>query len=510
MVTTAVPLGFLLEGIPHEFVQGEREQLITAVCDVAQCCLPGSLFVAVRGHTVDGHLFVGEALRRGACGVVCEDLPEPLPTGCVIVHVPDSRVALSALAHRFFGEPSRYLRLIGVTGTNGKTTTTFFVRSVLERAGIPTGIVGTTGVVWREEHWPLAHTTPGPVELNSVLAELRRRGAVAVAMEVSSHALDQHRVTALRFAAALFTNLSHDHLDYHGTMEAYARAKRRLFELLPPDSIAIACETGDGWGRWMLEAAASRQRLSVGAASEADVVLRGIRVEHEGVSWEMRFPGTSAWVPFHARALGEHNAWNGALAATLGWALGLEIPLLQDAIATAQAPPGRMEAIPLPNGALALVDYAHTPDALERVLRAARGLLSEGEGRLFCVFGCGGGRDRAKRPLMGAIAAREADIVVLTNDNPRWEPPEEILADILSGIPAEARHRVWVIPDRGTALREAVSMSRQGDVILVAGKGHEEYQIIGSEVRPFSDRAVLRAIAEQMDEDVRAATMRDR
>jgi UDP-N-acetylmuramoyl-L-alanyl-D-glutamate--2,6-diaminopimelate ligase len=490
-------LAQLIAGLPYEHVRGPMEIPITAVCDDSRHCSPGALFVAVPGHTQDGHRFISDAIRNGAHAVVCQTPPEPLPEGCTVVRVPDSRAALSIIAHRFFGEPGRALRLVGVTGTNGKTTTTFFVRSILERAGIPTGIVGTTGAVFGAEHHQLRHTTPTPVELCSLLARFRHMGAAAVAMEVSSHALDQRRVEGLRFSAALFTNLSHDHLDYHGTMEAYARAKRRLFELLAPDGIAIAYENGDGWGTWMLQPVEARRRLLVGADANADVQFQLVEATASGLLWRMRFPGSSVWVPFRSRIIGEYNAVNAALAVTLGWVWGLEIPLLQEAVAEASAPPGRMEPIPLPNGAVALVDYAHTPDALERALQAVRRIVPQG-GRLICVFGCGGNRDRAKRPVMGSIAARLADVIVLTNDNPREEPPERILADILSGIPAERRSSVITIPDRRTALETAATMSRAGDILLVAGKGHEQYQIIGTTAHPFSDQAVLRAIAQQM------------
>ncbi len=499
MVRHRVRLAHLLEGLPYRCLCGSTELEVEAVCDDSRHCRPGSLFVAVRGHVHDGHRFIPEALQRGARGILCEDPPTELPEGCTVVQTPNTRTALVVVAHRFYGEPSRALRLIGVTGTNGKTTTTFLVRQVLEYAGIPTGVIGTTGAYYGTEHRQLQHTTPTPIELCSLLAWMRQQGAQAVAAEVSSHALDQHRVDALHFAAALFTNLSHDHLDYHGTMEAYALAKQRLFRLLPQEGLAIACECGDGWGRFMLSAAGCRHRYWVGTSPEADFELRQLCADRTGIRWEMRFPGSAAWVPFQGRLLGEYNVFNAALAVALGWSWGIEPQRLQEAIAEAEPPPGRMEPVALPNGALALVDYAHTPDALEHALKAARQLLPQGA-RLICVFGCGGERDRAKRPQMGAIAARWADSIVLTNDNPRREPPEQILQDILSGIPADAAHRVVVLPDRREALQTAVQMSTAGDILVVAGKGHEEYQILGEHIVPLSDREILRTIARRMSE----------
>jgi len=499
VVNVPVPLALLLQGLPYECLCGSMEIGIDALCDDSRQCRPGALFVAVRGHAHDGHRFIAEAIRNGARGVLCEEPPTQVPDGCTVVCTPDTRTALAVVAHRFFGEPSRALRIIGVTGTNGKTTTTFFVRRVLEKAGIPTGVIGTTGAYCGDERRALRHTTPTPIEFCSLLAWMRERGSHAVVVEVSSHALDQRRVEAIHFAAGLFTNLSHDHLDYHGTLEAYAQAKRHLFELLPPDAVAFACDSGDGWGTFMLAAARCRMRYRVGIGTEADIPLRHLQASRTGIRWEMCLPNCAEWIPFQSRLLGEYNAFNAALAVALGWSWGVELRLLQEAIAEAEPPPGRMEPIALPNGALALVDYAHTPDALQRVLQAARCLLSAG-GRLICVFGCGGERDRAKRPPMGAIAAQWADIVVLTNDNPRHEPPERILEDIRSGIPPEAAARVLVIPERSEALWTAAQMSAAGDILLVAGKGHEEYQVLGDRVVPFSDREALRTIAQWMRE----------
>lgn len=496
MVGHPVPLASLLEGISYRCVQGEVHVPIVAICEDSRSCQPGALFVAVRGRSHDGHRFILDALQRGARAVLCETIPpEPLPPHCTVLHVPNSRIALSWVAHRFYGEPSSVMRLIGVTGTNGKTTTSFFVRAVLERAGIPTGIVGTTGALFGRERRVLSHTTPAPVELNALLAWMRNQGAEAVVMEVSSHALDQHRVDALRFAAAAFTNLTHEHLDYHGTMEAYARAKRRLFELLSAEALALAYESGDGWGSWMVEAAACARRYRLGSEPGMDFQLQLCEATRSGIRWRIRFP--DGWKDFQSRLLGAYNALNASLAVALGWAWDIDSRLLQEAVARTEAPPGRMEPIALPNGALALVDYAHTPDALERALSALRPLLSDG-GRLICVFGCGGDRDRAKRPQMGAIAARWADTIVLTSDNPRREAPEQIVAEIRAGIPPERAKEVLCVLDREAALRTAVELSAAGDLILVAGKGHEQYQLIGDRAIPFSDRAALAALAEQM------------
>lgn len=496
MVRHPVPLASLLEGLPYTCVQGDVSVPVTAICEHSHSCQDGALFVAVRGHSQDGHDFIAEALRRGVRAVLCEAVPsEPLPSECTVVCVPNSRAALSWVAHRFYGEPSSTLRLIGITGTNGKTTTSFFLCSVLERAGIATGLIGTTGAIFGQQRRMLSHTTPAPVELNALLAWMRNQGAEAVVMEVSSHALAQHRVDALRFAAAVFTNLTHEHLDYHGTMEAYASAKRRLFELLPAEAVALAYESGDGWGSWMVEAATPARRYRLGSDPEMDFQLQLDESTRSGIRWRLRFP--DGWREFRSRLLGAYNAVNASLAVALGWIWGIEGSLLQEAVAQAEAPPGRMEPIALPNGALALVDYAHTPDALERALRALRPLLPEG-GRLFCVFGCGGNRDRAKRPLMGAIAVRWADIVVLTTDNPRHEAPEQIVADIRAGIPSDRAERVLCLLDREAALRTAVELSTAGDIILVAGKGHEQYQVVGDTAIPFSDRALLETIAQQM------------
>ncbi len=500
----SIPLASLLQGLPYTCVQGDPEVPILEVCEDSRRCSPGALFVAIRGISHDGHAFLQDAVRRGARALLCQEPPsEALPPDCTVVTVPDTRTALSLVAHRFYGEPSAALRLIGITGTNGKTTTSFFIRSVLERAGVPTGIIGTTGAFFRQQRRPVTHTTPTPVELNALLSWLRSQGAEAVALEVSSHALDQRRVEALRFAAAVFTNISHDHLDYHGTIEAYAQAKRRLFELLPEGALALAYEAGDGRGAWMLRAAPTVQRYCIGVVPGAEFQIRLQSITRAGTEWSVRFPDGTEF-PFRTGLLGEYNAVNATLAIALGWGWGIDIPLLQEAIAGAIPPPGRMEPVALPNGAIAFIDYAHTPDALERALRTLKQSLGE-KGHLICVFGCGGNRDRAKRPQMGAIAAQWADFIVLTNDNPRHEPPEQILEDIRAGIPPEAMERVLMIPDREAALQAAAELSTAGDCILIAGKGHEEYQILGDTVVPFSDRKVIERIAQMMGVAVQQA-----
>ncbi len=482
-----IPLKQLLQGIPHDLVAGTGEERIAAICEDSRRCVPGALFAALPGRSTDGHRFIADAVRNGAVAVLCRDLPDELPP-CAVVRVEEPRRVLAQLAQRFYGEPSERLQVIGVTGTNGKTTVTFLLRHLLEASGIPTGLIGTTGAYIGAERLPTAHTTPTAPELARFLHEMWRRGLQAVVMEVSSHALDQYRVDGVRFRAAAFTNLSHEHLDYHGSMEAYARAKQRLFALLSADAVAVIAECPP-WDEWM-QCAARCRVLRVGQSEQAHVQFAVESLGPYGSGWRMRFPGVDRWVDLQAPLLGAFNVANAAVAAAIAWAMGTPPELLQAALRTAPMPPGRMETLQLPNGATALIDYAHTPDALERLLSEVRRLLPP-NGRLVCVFGCGGNRDREKRPRMGAIAVRYADAVVLTNDNPRWEEPQAILQEILHGVPHSERQRVELIPDRAQAIEHALCAAREGDIVVIAGKGHETVQIIGDTVQPFSDRRVV-------------------
>ncbi len=432
----------------------------------------GSLFCCVPGNRTDGHLYAADAVSRGAVALVCEralDLPVPQ----VLVRPGAARTAMAEIAAAFHGHPARDLTTVGVTGTNGKTTVTHLVQAVLEHAGIRTGVIGTLGG---------ARTTPEAPILQAALADLRDQGTGAVALEVSSHALTQHRVDAMTFDVAAFTNLSREHLDHHGTMEEYYRAKARLFDA---DRTKVAVvDTDDRWGRRLAEELEGRELVRVGR-SDAD------ELEFSLGSTSFRWRGRRVTL----RLQGAFNVDNALVAAGIAVALGIDEGDVAEGLGTAAPVPGRMELVGSDAPFAVIVDYAHTPAALETALAEARALA--GGARVICVFGCGGDRDPGKRPEMGTVAARHADIAVVTSDNPRSEDPRAIIDAIVAGMEGGAQVALEV--DRSDAIRWAVSVANPGDVVLLAGKGHETPQTEGDETRPFDDRVEAeRAVRDQL------------
>ena len=419
--------------------------------------VPGTLFCCVRGARSDGHDFAAAAVEAGAPALLVDhflevDVPQVL--------VDDVRPAMAGMAAALHGHPSQRMAVVGVTGTNGKTTTTHFLRSVLEAAGRRAAVIGTLSGV---------RTTPAAPELQAHLAELADEGFDAVAMEVSSHALVQHRVDGVRFAVAVFTNLSQDHLDFHGTMDDYFTAKASLF--VPERADIAVVNADDPWGRRLLESATVPMRpycLSEAVDLVAD--RRGSSFTWEGQAVRLRLAGTV-------------NVANALAAAAAARELGVDAAAVAEGLSSLESVPGRNEPVDRGQPFSVLVDYAHTPDALEKALTGAREMA--GPGRVLVVFGCGGERDRAKRPLMGAVAARLADVAVLTDDNPRSEDPAAIIDEVRAG--AES---LIVEPDRRAAIALALSQAGAGDVVVLAGKGHETTQVVGDETRPFDDRAV--------------------
>jgi UDP-N-acetylmuramoyl-L-alanyl-D-glutamate--2,6-diaminopimelate ligase len=466
-------------------VAGSLPPSVDAIASDSRAVRPGTLFVALRGERADGHDFVPDAIARGASAVVVEhnvtlslSKGDRKPANVPVITVPDTRIAASALADAFHDRPSQELIVIGVTGTNGKTTTTHLVRDVLETAGIPCGVIGTLGGEFREHRWPLSNTTPLAVELHGLLAAQRAAGAKAVAMEVSSHALALHRVDHVRFRAAALTNITRDHLDFHGTLERYAAAKRRLFDLAE----GAALNVDDPWGEKFERELAARGARTIAYSIDGDRGHAGLRatdVQLTGDGSTFRLGD----VEFAINLPGRFNVRN-ALAA-MGLALLLDIPIedVRRGLAATRAVPGRMEQFGA-FGINAIVDYAHTPDALENVLRAARETTKR---ELIVVFGCGGDRDPGKRVQMGEIAARLADRVIVTSDNPRSEDPAAIAQDVANGY-----DRTDIELDRRRAIRRAIDEASAGDTVVVAGKGHETYQIVGEETRPFDDRDEVR------------------
>ncbi|HOJ13029.1 MAG TPA: UDP-N-acetylmuramoyl-L-alanyl-D-glutamate--2,6-diaminopimelate ligase [Deltaproteobacteria bacterium] len=448
---------------------------------------PGDAFIALEGSTTDGHLFIGDAVSRGASLVVCnagraEDLG-----GATFVTVPDTKVALKTILGLLHPR-AKGVRMIGVTGTNGKTTTTYLVESILKVEGIPCGLIGTIEVRHPQGRLSSTLTTPGPVDLYELLDGMAASGAQACVMEVSSHALDQDRVLGIAFECAVFTNLSQDHLDYHHDMESYFSAKRRLFtEHLEGTAVVNG---DDPYGRRL--ASEIPQAVEFGFDEHAPIHPVSMENTPEGLSLELATPRGE--IALKSRLRGAMNAANIMAAVGACQAMGCTNEGISAGIAALTGVPGRMEPVPNRRGLTILVDYAHTPDALDTVLKDAKAFT---KGRLIVVFGCGGDRDRTKRPVMGSIAAGRADLVFVTSDNPRTEDPEAIIGEILAGIPGGSN--VHVEPDRAMAIARAVSEMRADDCLVIAGKGHEDYQIVGTTKIPFDDRACVRSFLGEED-----------
>jgi len=471
-------------------LRGSGAVEIAAVEHDSRRVTPGSLFVCIRGFRHDGHAFIGDAAARGAAAVVVEQDPAslPIPAGVAVVRVPSGRAALAVMAARFFGHPSRELRLVAVTGTNGKTTTAYLVERILSAAGRLTGLLGTIAYRCGTVGFPGERTTPESSDLQRLFRQMRELGAWGAAMEVSSHALALHRVDGCEFDVGIFTNLTQDHLDFHGTMEAYAEAKAALFrgigrDRVKPGEAAAVVNADDPWSDAMVRDTRARV-LTFGLDSAAAIRPRSMALDLAGIRAQVATPMGDLEVM--SSLVGRHNLSNilGAVGACLH--LGLDPAAVADGIARLKAVPGRFEKVEAGQPFGVVVDYAHTPDALERVLQFAREYAA---GRVIAVFGCGGDRDRGKRPLMGALAVRLADLAILTSDNPRSEDPAAILREIEAGA-ATAGGSYRTIPDRRDAIAAAMREARPTDLVVIAGKGHETYQVLHDRTIPFDDRVV--------------------
>jgi UDP-N-acetylmuramoyl-L-alanyl-D-glutamate--2,6-diaminopimelate ligase len=459
-----------LHNVPNVPVQG--------ICEDSRLVRPGELFVARSGTRLNGANFTEDAKSRGAIAVVrfgrLADCPLPQ------IAVADPGTAASQLAHIFYGHPSRTLRVVGITGTNGKTTAAYLVRHLLGKAGQRCGLIGTVETDDGRICRAAAMTTPDAVEVARLMAAMRDHGCRAAAVEVSSHALHQKRVAGVNFAAAAFTNLSGDHLDYHGDMHNYAAAKAALFESLGSESVAVV-NGDDLWSVRMTQRCAAKI-VRFGFAESADYRARDIALSSHGAHFILHTPDGRAEVELGL--IGRHNIANALTAAALaGEAFGMSAQQIAAALKDAPAAPGRLQAVRCHQPFAVLVDYAHSDDALANVLSALRPLT---RGKLRVMFGCGGDRDRSKRPRMAAVAAQLADVVYLTSDNPRSESPQEILDQIVAGFPGD-RPPALVQPDRRAAINKIIADAQAGDVVLLAGKGHENYQIVGSARHHFDD-----------------------
>ncbi len=446
-------------------------------------CTPGSLFVAVAGNATDGHKFISKAIDNGAVAVVYQNEGSfEKRSGITYIKAASSRRALATLASRFYGDPSAKLNLVGVTGTNGKTTTATLLYRLFTSMGYACGLISTIANYVGSKKIHTEHTTPDPLELNALLAEMVASGCEYCFMEVSSHAVDQDRVAGLKFKGGIFSNLTHDHLDYHKTFAAYRDCKKAFFDSLPADAFALV-NIDDANGEVMVQnCKAHIYRYS--CTRMADFKCRLMEETMDGM--QLTIDGTHVWTRF----IGAHNAYNLLAVYAAAMLLGAGKDEVLTLLSAMKAVEGRLEYIKGGDNLTAVVDYAHTPDALENVLKTLRD-AARGE-YLICVFGCGGDRDKTKRPEMGQIAAKYADRVVVTSDNPRTEQPEDIIADIRAGMSAADRAKSVFITDRAEAIRSALLFAPKGAVILVAGKGHEDYQIIGTVKHHFDDKEVIR------------------
>jgi UDP-N-acetylmuramoyl-L-alanyl-D-glutamate--2,6-diaminopimelate ligase len=447
----------------------------------------GHVFVALKGLHADGTTFARQAIDRGAAAIVSE---QPAPEG---VHVPwaivgDARLALALLATTFYRDPSREMRVVGITGTNGKTTTAYLLAGIFEAAGIRCGVLGTVAYKIGDELREATRTTPEAPDVQALLREMVDRGCGACAMEVSSHALALRRVDGMTFAAAVFTNLTRDHLDFHAGMDDYFRAKRRLFDMLPRNAPSIV-NVDDPRGASLIDAGG--RPLTYAMQRPADVKSGPVSFSLDGLQFDVATPRDTLHV--RSKLIGKPNVYNILAAVATATALEVSSDAIEKGLYALDAVPGRFQTVSGPNDDVTVVvDYAHTDDALRNLLETARPLA---HGRLITVFGCGGDRDRTKRPLMGAVAGRLSDVIVITSDNPRSEDPARIIEEIQRGITPDTRRErqsLLTIVDRRQAIARAVEIARAGDVVLVAGKGHEKYQVVGDRTLAFDDVAVAR------------------
>jgi len=476
----------------------------------AQEVQPSGLFVAIPGLSVDGHMFIDEAIDRGAAAVVVN---RPVQKNIVTIQVQNTRKALAQIAARFYQNPSQKLCMIGITGTNGKTTTAFLIESILAAAGHSVGVIGTIDYRYDGRHYENPVTTPESLDLQRILAEMLRAGVHHVVLEVSSHAIDLDRIHGCLFDIGVFTNLTQDHLDYHGDMERYWACKKKFFtdylSTGPKKEKAVAVVCADQREGEELLASLDIPTLSVGFSKSCRIRPDQIAIDLSGISVRISFPSGS--FKLNSALIGAHNVENILCAAGVGLALNIPLDTIRTGIESLTHVPGRLERIANAAERFVYVDYAHTPDALRNVLSALR-LISEN--RIICVFGCGGDRDRSKRPLMGEIAGRICDLSIITSDNPRTEDPVRIIDGIRNGIRLTSAaefseteiktgfgQKGFVVePDRSTAIRLGVAASRPGDIILIAGKGHETYQIVGKQKRPFDDRSEVRQALSELGE----------
>ncbi|MCZ6837045.1 MAG: UDP-N-acetylmuramoyl-L-alanyl-D-glutamate--2,6-diaminopimelate ligase [Planctomycetota bacterium] len=479
-------LADLINDLPVELSHGTDDIIITNIVEDSRLANPGDLFIARSGGHYDGRQFISEAVSKGASCILSDD-KGALPDNSVGLLTKDVPLATAMLAERFHGHPSRRLKLVGITGTNGKTTTAHIVHQILNASGIHCGQLGTIQTDDGATITPTRLTTPPPLELSEILERMIENGCKACVMEASSHAMDQRRTAALAFDVGVFTNLTGDHMDYHGTPQAYLQAKQTLFRQLADEKKAII-NIDDPASRAMFEAC-SCEVMTTSVHDEAADYFASIGAQSiEGI--DVILKGLDEEVQLKLPLIGTFNVSNALQAAAVCHQLGVETQSIVKGLIQCTAPPGRLEPVePGRHEIMLLVDYAHTDDALENVLEALKPIMKEGN-QLITVFGCGGDRDRTKRPRMAKVACRSSDIVIITSDNPRTEDPQAIIDEIMTGVPESMEGHVETMVDRAEAIHRAVALAHSGDVVLIAGKGHEDYQLIDRQVHHFDDREV--------------------
>lgn len=479
-----------LNGIEHEVIKGSLEIEVNGVAYDSRRVQPGYLFVCVPGFKVDGHDFAEEAKKNGAVALVVE---KELPTDITQVMVQDSRLAMSFLAANFYGQPQRHMKVVGVTGTNGKTTTTHLIRAILEEEGHRVGLCGTLKAEIGDYQEEMHHTTPEAMDLMRFFRRAADCGADYLVMEVSSHALDLDRVACIDFQGAVFTNLTQDHLDYHQSIDKYRGAKLKLFASLKdgPDNLAVINRDDASADHFI--AATKARVITYGLAEDADVRAEDVEISLNGTKFMLIYGNEKT--PLDLKLVGMFSVYNALAAAAYAYGCGIKTESIKKALTKIQGVPGRYEKVDVGQPFAVIVDYAHTPDGLENVLKTS---LEVKKNRLITVFGCGGDRDRGKRPLMGEIAARYSDLTVITSDNPRSEDPVAIIEEIIPGVERVPTAHYVIEPDRKKAIEYALKNAQPGDLVMIAGKGHEDYQLVGDRVLHFDDREVAREILREI------------
>lgn len=475
----------LLNGVKFTTKDDISALKINSVTSDSRTVTDGDTFIAVNGYSIDGHKFIKEAISKGA-KVILAEKDFDSPPGIKKILIDDVRKSLPAITNNFYKCPSEKLKMIGVTGTNGKTTITYIIESILKNAGREAGVIGTINYRFKDKILTAKNTTPGPLELGGILKAMADEGLSHVVMEVSSHSLDQHRVDGLSFDTAIFTNITSEHLDYHRTIRNYFNAKAKLFDRLKTDGVAIL--NNDDKKVAGLKRSMKRKVITYGIKEDADITAKAIRLSLDDCAFSVVAPNGS--VEIKTGLIGAHNISNILASVAAAFAEGLDLATIKRGVESLKAVPGRLELIDSKQPFRVFVDYAHTEDALYNTLSILRNLATKD---IITVFGCGGNRDKTKRPLMGKVACRFSDKVIITSDNPRFEEPNQIIKEIESGIKA-AYSNYDVVEDRHSAIERALSLASQDDIVVIAGKGHEKYQITKDRTLPFDDCEVVRSI----------------